>query len=91
MGFIGKVTAACFAGIATSLKILFTSESCSAHPGPQPPLELERNEVIALLNLLERLAKSIEIVRKMSAQLSSSHASLGAVEEITKNPLQQII
>lgn len=80
------------AGIATSLKVLFTSESCDGAAHGHPQLELERNEVIALLNLLERLSKSIEIVRTMSAQLTnSSPPSHGAVEEITKHPLQQFI
>ena len=32
---------------------------------------LERNEVIALINLLERLSNSIEIVRDMYQQLSA--------------------
>ena len=44
---------------------------------------LERNEVIALINLLERLSHSIEIVRDMYKQLaiagsSASHAHTGS-------------
>ena len=49
---------------------------------------LERNEVIALINLLERLSKSIEIVRDMSAQLVSGGPVHGAVQQVTKHPLQ---
>ena len=47
------------AGIATSLKVLFSADDCSGHPA-NAQLALERNEVIALLNLLERLSNSIE-------------------------------
>ena len=32
-------------------------------------LQLERNEVIALFNLLERLAAGVEVVRDLSLQL----------------------
>ena len=74
-------------GIATSLKILFTSESCSG-AGDNQNVVLERNEVIALVNLLERLSKSIEIVRDMSAQLVSGGEVHGSVQEVTKQPLQ---
>ena len=50
---------------------------------------LERNEVIALVNLLERLSNSIEIVRSMSLELlgrqqqSEYAAGLGAIETVT--------
>ena len=57
------------AGIATSLKVLFHEADCAEGSEPQPPLIMERNEVIALFNLFERLTKSIEIVRKMSLEL----------------------
>lgn len=49
---------------------------------------LERNEVIALVNLLERLSKSIEIVRDMSAQLVNGGQAHGSVQAVTKQPLQ---
>ena len=77
------------AGIATSLKILFSSDSCEGPTGQQPALELERNEVIALVNLLERLSQSIEIVRTMSLELTQSSAQHGAIEGMMKHPLQQ--
>ena len=57
-------------------------------------LALERNEVIALVNLLERLSKSIEIVREMSAQLVSKgieSETRGAVEDLTRHPLQPFL
>lgn len=76
------------AGIATSLKILFTSKSCQGTGGLQDVI-LERNEVIALVNLLERLSKSIDIVRDMSSQLVKAGPALGAVQKVTKQPLQQ--
>lgn len=50
---------------------------------------LERNEVIALVNLLERLSKSIEIVRDMSSQLTSGSKAHGSVQQMTKHSLQQ--
>lgn len=51
---------------------------------------MERNEVIALINLLERLSKSIEIVRVMSLELldrknGSPHSALGAIEAVTQS------
>ena len=64
-----RVTSVCCPGIATSLKILFTPDECVLPtPVQQPQLQLERNEVIALMNLLERLSNSIEIVRVMSSE-----------------------
>jgi len=69
------------------LKILFHDDGCD---GQLPSdLVLERNEVIALVNLLERLSNSIEIVRSMSLellerQLPGEHtAGLGAIETVT--------
>ena len=59
----------CGTGIATSLKVLFSADDCSGNPANGPQLVLERNEVIALLNLLERLSNSIE------ARTASYHAS----------------
>ena len=80
------------AGIATSLKILFSSDDCSGAPLIKPPLSLEHNEVIALLNLLERLSQSIEVVRTMSAQLlGDAPSGFGSIGEITLNPLQKSI
>lgn len=82
-------------GIATSLKVLFHDSECEAGDGPKPELIMERNEVIALFNLFERLSKSIDIVRKMSLELldrkeGSPQAALGAIETVTEStPLFQ--
>ena len=62
------------AGIATSLKVLFAAEEGLGNGQPQQ-LQLERNEVIAMLNLLERLSASIEVVRDMSLQLADGSSS----------------
>ncbi|KAK9805755.1 hypothetical protein WJX73_005872 [Symbiochloris irregularis] len=79
-------------GIATSLKILFSSDDCTGATSDALQLSLERNEVIALMNLLERLSHSIEVVRVMSAQLlGSSQPSLGSIEEVTHTLLQKSI
>lgn len=82
-------------GIATSLKILFSAEDCGGRPGGGVGgLVLERNEVISLFNLLERLAAGVEVVRTLSLQLSGNGGThpggLGAIQDVTKGkPLQQ--
>ena len=84
----------CFAGIATSLKILFSQEDCDNSTSTVPHLHLERNEVIALVNLLERLSKSIEVVRTMSLQLADSHQhpqGLGAIQDVVQHNLQDFL
>lgn len=84
----------CRAGIATSLKVLFSAEDCSGDQTAEPQLKLERNEVIAMLNLLERLAASIEVVREMSLQLadSTNHPrGLGAIEDVTHESLNDVL
>ncbi|KAF3441139.1 hypothetical protein FNV43_RR15050 [Rhamnella rubrinervis] len=48
-------------GLGTALKILFSVDGQN-HPGQ--PVQLQRNEVIALLNLLNRLSESIKLVRE---------------------------
>lgn len=50
-------------GIATSLKILFSSSGTASG---NAPLALHRNEVIALVNMLKKVADSIETVRTLS-------------------------
>ena len=83
------------AGIATSLKVLFAAEDFSSGSGQPQQLQLERNEVIAMLNLLERLSASIEVVRDMSLQLADGNweqqhpQGLGAIQDFTHNPLYQ--
>jgi ERO1-like protein alpha len=57
----------CTTGIATALKVLFSSEDCTGSSTSLPQLRLERNEVIALLNLLERFAASLTYYHQLSA------------------------
>ncbi|URE39064.1 Endoplasmic [Musa troglodytarum] len=49
-------------GLATALKILF---SVDGENNQNQPLQLQRNEVIALFNLLNRLSESIKFVHDM--------------------------
>ncbi|XP_072971174.1 endoplasmic reticulum oxidoreductin-1-like isoform X2 [Typha angustifolia] len=49
-------------GLGTALKILF---SVDGQNHPNPPLQLQRNEVIALVNLLNRLSESVKFVHEM--------------------------
>lgn len=56
--FIGQVSTP--AGIATSLKVLFEEDST---------VEFDRNEVIALVNLLGRLSESVDTIRRLSVEL----------------------
>ena len=65
-----------FLGVATALKVLFASNSCF-EPTLQPSemlqaLRLERNEVIALVNLLAKLAQSVAAYRSLSGDLLST-------------------
>eukprot|EP00887_Chlorella_sp_A99_P007988 scaffold12.g7988.t1 len=71
-------------GIATSLKILFSADDCSGHAG-DAGLVLERNEVIALVNLLHRLSLGVEVVRDLSLQLAAREG-FGAAEQARKHP-----
>ncbi|KAH7522455.1 hypothetical protein FEM48_Zijuj07G0140400 [Ziziphus jujuba var. spinosa] len=48
-------------GLGTALKILF---SVDGHNHPDQPVQLQRNEVIALLNLLNRLSESVKLVHE---------------------------
>ena len=60
-------------GLATALKVLFHDADCTTeNVGDRlshQPFILERNEVIALINLLERLSEGIETYRTLSIQL----------------------
>jgi ERO1-like protein alpha len=63
------------AGVATALKILFSSRDCSGelpHTSQLPfgqDLVLERNEVIALVNLLGRFSHSLDTYHRLTAEL----------------------
>lgn len=81
-------------GVATSLKILFSSEDCSggvdAATKANPPLVLERNEVIALFNLLERLAAAVEVVRSLALEMvgpGKHPQGLGAIQDLIQDKL----
>ena len=57
-----------------------------------PPLVLERNELIALINLLERLSYSVEVVRSLSLQIADGKEhpqGLGAIKDLTHRQLSQ--
>lgn len=82
-------------GIATALKILFASNDCGPAGGPSstlppsqqqpqqhpPPddLTLERNEAIALINLLARFSNSLHKYREMSAALAAKGKGAAAL------------
>lgn len=85
-------------GIATALKVLFSASNCDVEAAGgqdalqplQPPaadditdLRLERNEVIALLNLLARFSNSLQIYHSLSRQLEQQQGlqPLVAAEE----------
>ena len=83
-----------FLGLATSLKILFSAEDCGGGGcKPHPPLQLERNEVIALVNLLERLSNSVETVRVLSLQLAEGQhpQGLGAIQDVVHDSLPEAL
>ncbi|GLI59262.1 hypothetical protein VaNZ11_001109 [Volvox africanus] len=68
-------------GVATALKVLFSSSDCSGALPTAPSLStlvLERNEVIALVNLLERFSASIEYYRQLSAELQAQEGAEAA-------------
>ncbi|KAK1439712.1 hypothetical protein QVD17_05532 [Tagetes erecta] len=54
-------------GLGTSLQILFSVDD---QGNPDPDLQLQRNEVIALLNLLNRLSESLIYVTKMRDEVA---------------------
>ena len=55
-------------GLATSLKILFSLQQQEAGG----KLRLHRNEIIALVNMLYKVAESVETVRQLSLQVAAS-------------------
>ena len=66
-------------GVATALKVLVAERrareafaaAAAAKPAALKPLILERNEVVALVNLFERLSRSMVTVREMQARLDA--------------------
>ncbi|KAL6543341.1 Endoplasmic reticulum oxidoreductin-1 [Orobanche hederae] len=67
-------------GLGTALKILF---SIDGKNHPTEPLQLQRNEVIALMNLLNRLSESVKLVNEISPSIEQS------VEEFASELLMQ--
>ncbi|CAD7695908.1 unnamed protein product [Ostreobium quekettii] len=68
-------------GLATALKILFHESDCgSSGSNDTAPLILERNEIISLVNLLERLSQSVETYRVLSAKLEEREKGSARVD-----------
>ncbi|KAE9592842.1 putative thiol oxidase [Lupinus albus] len=55
-------------GLGTALKILFSVDDKNY---PSEPLQLHRNEVIALLNLLNRLSESVKLVHEKADMIEN--------------------
>ncbi|GER29127.1 endoplasmic oxidoreductin 1 family protein, partial [Striga asiatica] len=66
-------------GLGTALKILFSVDGKSY---PNEPLELQRNEVIALVNLLNRLSESVKLVNEIGPSIEQSMEKF-ALEPLT--------
>ncbi|KAH7848099.1 hypothetical protein Vadar_033780 [Vaccinium darrowii] len=73
-------------GLGTALKILF---SVDGQENLAQRLQLQRNEVIALMNLLNRLSESIKFVHKMGPSIRTKMG--GTISERTDlRPLQRL-
>lgn len=75
-------------GLGTALKILFSVDSQNQ---PQQPLQLQRNEVIALVNLLNRLSESVKFVHEMGPSVQKLKDLLHPVPESTLQKIQQSV
>ncbi|KAL0320558.1 UNVERIFIED_CONTAM: Endoplasmic reticulum oxidoreductin-1, partial [Sesamum radiatum] len=67
-------------GLGTALKILFSVDDKNH---PNQPLQLQRNEVIALLNLLHRLSESVNLVHEIGPSIEKS------MEFTSESPMQE--
>lgn len=80
-------------GIATALKILFSSSDCTgagpAQGSPFAVLQLERNEVIALLNLLERFSVALEYYDDMSKDMLQGGSSTAPLYQLVTPAVAQ--
>ncbi|KZV29728.1 endoplasmic oxidoreductin-1-like [Dorcoceras hygrometricum] len=56
-------------GLGTALKILFSVEGNNQE---NQPLQLQRNEVIALVNLLHRLSESVKLVQEIGPSIEQT-------------------
>ncbi|XP_073026908.1 endoplasmic reticulum oxidoreductin-1-like isoform X1 [Primulina eburnea] len=57
-------------GLGTALKILFSVDGKNQQN--QPQLQLQRNEVIALVNLLHRLSESVKLVQEIGPSVEQT-------------------
>ncbi|KAJ6829947.1 putative endoplasmic reticulum oxidoreductin-1 [Iris pallida] len=69
-------------GLGTALKILFSVDGQTSR---DLPLQLQRNEVIALGNLLHRLSESVKFVHEMAP--SSENIMKGQVSSFSSNSI----
>lgn len=69
-------------GLGTALKILFSVHSKN-YPNRPLQLQLQRNEVIALVNLLNRLSESVKLVNEIGPSVEKT------MEKFTSEPLIQ--
>ncbi|KAL7142488.1 hypothetical protein ABFS83_08G126300 [Erythranthe nasuta] len=69
-------------GLGTALKILF---SVNGDELPAQRLQLQRNEVIALINLLHRLSESVKMVHEMGPSIDRTFGKIigGPSDQIT--------
>jgi ERO1-like protein alpha len=70
-----------FLGLGTALKILFADEAFAGGEAPatEAPLELDHNEVVALINVLHRLSISVAAVQELQRkELDGALQTLGA-------------
>lgn len=79
-------------GVATALKVLFASNDCGAAAGAgntpfgaaaaggqqEQELTLERNEAIALVNLLARFSNSLQLHKELTARLQAASGGAAA-------------
>jgi ERO1-like protein alpha len=63
-------------GVAAALKVLVSD---TAVPSSPAPLTLERNEAVALVNLFDRLARSVATVAALEARLEGGEEPAGPV------------
>ncbi|XP_042509014.1 endoplasmic reticulum oxidoreductin-1-like [Macadamia integrifolia] len=74
-------------GLGTALKILF---SVDGENNMSQPLQLQRNEVIALINLLNRLSESIKSVHEMGPTIKTIMEGQGPIPSVQSSLLQAI-
>lgn len=72
-------------GVATALKVLFASKDCAGGGAPdQSDLSLERNEAIALVNLLARFSNSLHLYHELSGRLRAEGRAAAAVVDASQ-------